>query len=69
VLHPLDTERFPLSPANRYHSDRLVVAPGSRFDILVEADQSGAWAFHSHILSHVEGPEGMYGMVTALMVR
>jgi FtsP/CotA-like multicopper oxidase with cupredoxin domain len=49
--------------------DTLVVAPGSRFDIIVKADQPGAWAFHCHILSHVEGPEGMYGMVTALVVE
>ena len=28
----------------------------------------GAWAFHCHILPHVEGPEGMFGMVTALVV-
>jgi manganese oxidase len=70
VLHPLDhTERFPLSPATRYHADTLVVAPGSRFDILGKADQPGAWAFDCHILSHVEGPEGRYGMVTALVVR
>jgi FtsP/CotA-like multicopper oxidase with cupredoxin domain len=29
----------------------------------------GVWAFHCHILNHVEGPEGMFGMVTALVVR
>jgi uncharacterized cupredoxin-like copper-binding protein len=78
LLHPMHLhgfhftvvgeDGFPLSPANRYQADTLVVAPGSRFDILVEADQPGAWAFHCHILSHVEGPEGMYGMVTALVV-
>jgi len=27
------------------------------------------WAFHCHILSHVEGPQGMFGMVTALIVK
>jgi hypothetical protein len=27
------------------------------------------WAFHCHILNHVEGPEGMFGMVTALVVQ
>ena len=79
LLHPMHlhgfhflvvgVDGFPLSPANRYLADTLVVAPGSRFDILVKADQPGAWAFHCHILSHVEGPEGMYGMVTALVVQ
>jgi FtsP/CotA-like multicopper oxidase with cupredoxin domain len=78
LLHPMHLHGFhftvvgedgyPLSPANRYLADTLVVAPGSRYDIIVAADQPGAWAFHCHILSHVEGPEGMYGMVTALVV-
>ena len=78
LLHPMHLhgfhflvvgqDGFPLAPANRYLADTLVVAPGSRYDILVHADQPGAWAFHCHILSHVEGPQGMYGMVTALVV-
>jgi FtsP/CotA-like multicopper oxidase with cupredoxin domain len=51
-----------------YEADTLVVAPGQRFDILIEARARGVWAFHCHILPHVEGPEGMFGMVTALVV-
>jgi len=51
-----------------FKADTLVVAPGETFEVLVHADQPGAWAFHCHILSHVEGPEGMFGMVTALIV-
>ena len=31
----------------------------------VECERLGAWAFHGHILPHVEGPDGM---VTALVV-
>jgi manganese oxidase len=50
-------------------ADTLVVAPGSRFDIMVHATEPGAWAFHCHILPHVEGPEGMFGMETALVVQ
>jgi FtsP/CotA-like multicopper oxidase with cupredoxin domain len=79
LLHPMHLHGFhfqvvgvdgyPLSPANRYMADTLVVAPGSRYDLLVKADEPGAWAFHCHILSHVEGPEGMFGMVTALVVE
>ncbi|HET9672499.1 MAG TPA: multicopper oxidase domain-containing protein [Actinomycetota bacterium] len=78
LLHPMHlhgfhfrvvgVDGFPLAPANRYLADTLVVAPGSRYDILVEASAPGAWAFHCHILSHVEGPEGMFGMVTAVVV-
>ncbi len=52
-----------------YMADTLVVAPGQRFDILVHAVHPGVWAYHCHILPHVEGPGGMYGMVTALVVQ
>jgi FtsP/CotA-like multicopper oxidase with cupredoxin domain/plastocyanin len=60
---------FPFEPEDRYMADTLVIAPGQRFDILVKADAPGAWAFHCHILSHAEGPAGMFGMVTALVVE
>lgn len=52
-----------------YMADTLMVAPGQRFDILVKTDYPGVWAYHCHILPHVEGPEGMFGMVTALIVQ
>jgi FtsP/CotA-like multicopper oxidase with cupredoxin domain len=29
----------------------------------------GVWAYHCHILTHAEGPNGMFGMVTALIVE
>ena len=60
---------FVLSHANRFMADTLMIAPGQRFDVLVHADNPGVWAFHCHILPHVEGPQGMYGMVTALVVQ
>lgn len=60
---------FVLAPANRYMADTLQIAPGQRFDLLVKADYPGVWAYHCHILPHVEGPHGMYGMVTALVVE
>lgn len=52
-----------------YKVDTLMVAPGERYDVLVKADEPGAWAFHCHILNHVEGPNGMFGMVTAVIVE
>jgi FtsP/CotA-like multicopper oxidase with cupredoxin domain len=52
-----------------YMADTISVAPGQRFDILLKADQPGVWAYHCHVLPHVEGPEGMFGMVTALVVQ
>ena len=60
---------FVLDPAQRYMADTLMVAPGQRFDVLVRAEYPGVWAYHCHILPHVEGPQGMYGMVTALVVE
>ena len=60
---------FVLAPGQRYMADTLMVAPGQRFDVLVDADYPGVWAYHCHILPHVEGPQGMYGMVTALIVQ
>ena len=52
-----------------HFEDTVLVAPGERVDVLIEATELGAWAFHCHILTHAEGPEGMFGMVTALIVE
>ncbi|HET6380416.1 MAG TPA: multicopper oxidase domain-containing protein [candidate division Zixibacteria bacterium] len=52
-----------------HYEDTVLVAPGERIDVLVEATEVGTWAFHCHILTHAEGPEGMFGMVTALIVQ
>ncbi|MEK7247386.1 MAG: copper oxidase [Chloroflexota bacterium] len=51
-----------------FRCDTINVAPGERWDAIVVADNPGVWAFHCHILSHVEGSKGMFGMVTALIV-
>ena len=52
-----------------FRCDTITVSPGERWDAIVVADNPGAWAFHCHILSHAEGPTGMFGMVTALIVE
>jgi FtsP/CotA-like multicopper oxidase with cupredoxin domain len=49
--------------------DTLNVAPGERYDVLVTAHSPGVWAFHCHILTHAESAHGMFGMVTALIVK
>lgn len=67
VQRVISKDGYPLSAP--YDVDTLMVAPGERYDVLVEADAPGVWAFHCHILSHVEGPEGMFGMVTAVIVE
>jgi manganese oxidase len=49
--------------------DTVLIAPGERVDVLVDATEPGGWAFHCHILNHVEAEDGMFGMVTALVVE
>ncbi len=51
-----------------YDCDTLGVNPGERADVIINAERPGLWAFHCHILPHVEGADGMFGMVTALIV-
>ncbi len=51
-----------------FSCDTLGVNPGERYDVTITADRAGIWAFHCHILPHVEGLNGMFGMVTALIV-
>ncbi|MDO8485999.1 MAG: multicopper oxidase domain-containing protein [Candidatus Limnocylindrales bacterium] len=58
--HPLGTAEF--------DCDTLSVSPGERYDVLIKVDRPGVWAFHCHILPHVEGASGMFGMVSTLIV-
>lgn len=48
--------------------DTINVAPGERYTVLYRLTEPGVWAWHCHILTHAEGPDGMFGMVTALIV-
>jgi FtsP/CotA-like multicopper oxidase with cupredoxin domain len=59
--HPLGSAAFTC--------DTLGVNPGERWDVVIKCDELGAWAFHCHILQHAEGQNGMFGMVTALVVQ
>jgi FtsP/CotA-like multicopper oxidase with cupredoxin domain len=51
-----------------FYCDTLGVNPGERYDVNIVADRPGVWAFHCHILPHVEGADGMFGMVSTLLV-
>ena len=51
-----------------FDCDTLGVNPGERYDVVVDLDRPGLWAFHCHILPHAEGASGMFGMVNTLMV-
>jgi manganese oxidase len=52
-----------------WRCDTLNVAPGERWDVIVNCNNPGTWAFHCHILPHAESDHGMFGMVTALVVQ
>ena len=58
---------YPL--ANPSKEDTVLVAPGERVSVLVQATEPGVWAWHCHILTHAEREDGMFGMVTALIVQ
>ena len=52
-----------------YKADTVLVAPGERVDVTVEASEVGLWAFHCHVLSHAETEAGMFDMVTVVIVQ
>jgi len=52
-----------------YRADTVTVAPGERYTVAVHATELGTWAWHCHILGHAERSDGMFGMVTALVVQ
>jgi FtsP/CotA-like multicopper oxidase with cupredoxin domain len=76
-IHPMHQHQFPqlvfakdgFPLENPYWADTVNVAPGERYSVLVHADRVGTWVWHCHILTHVESEEGMFGMVTALIVE
>ncbi|MFL5679901.1 MAG: multicopper oxidase family protein [Chloroflexota bacterium] len=67
-MHVVARDGYPLGGA-AFTCDTLGVNPGERWDVVVRCEEPGAWAFHCHILPHAEGPNGMFGMVTALVVQ
>jgi manganese oxidase len=76
MIHPMHLHGMPMTVfahdgylvPQPYMCDTLNIAPGQRFETIVEATEPGIWAFHCHILNHAESDHGMYGMVTALIV-
>jgi uncharacterized cupredoxin-like copper-binding protein len=76
TAHPMHLHQFPqlvyakdgIPLDNPYWADTINVAPGERYSVLFQADTQGTWVYHCHILTHVERAEGMFGMVTAVVV-
>ena len=63
----IDKDGWPLP--NPFRCDTLNISPGERWDVIVNCNNPGVWAFHCHILPHAESDHGMFGMVTALVVQ
>jgi FtsP/CotA-like multicopper oxidase with cupredoxin domain len=77
MIHPMHLHGMPMKVIDKdgwpqpqpWLCDTLNVAPGERWDVIVDCDNPGTWAFHCHILPHAESEHGMFGMVTALIVK
>lgn len=75
-IHPMHLHQFPQIVVakdgfpldNPYVADTVNVAPGERYTVLINPNLEGTWVWHCHILTHVERDEGMFGMVTAIVV-
>jgi FtsP/CotA-like multicopper oxidase with cupredoxin domain len=67
-MHVVARDGYPLGSA-AFFCDTLGVNPGERWDVVIRCEDAGAWAFHCHILQHAEGQDGMFGMVTALVIK
>ena len=75
--HPMHMHQFPqlvyakdgIPLDHPYWADTINVAPGERYSVLWPAEDPGVWVWHCHILTHVENEEGMFGMVTAVIVE
>lgn len=77
MIHPMHLHGMPMTAIatdghplpQPFTCDTLNIAPGQRWDAIIDATEPGTWLFHCHILSHAESPEGMFGMATALIVE
>lgn len=50
-------------------ADTIWISPGERYTVVYTAVDAGVWAWHCHILTHAETPDGMKYMVTALVIN
>jgi plastocyanin len=74
--HPMHMHQFPqlvyakdgIPLEQPYFADTINVSPGERYSVLFQAQDPGTWVWHCHILTHVEREDGMFGMVTAVVV-
>jgi FtsP/CotA-like multicopper oxidase with cupredoxin domain len=76
-IHPMHLHQFPqliiakdgIALDQPYWADTVNVAPGERYTVLFNPDTPGTWVWHCHILTHVEREDGVFGMLTAIIVQ
>ena len=77
MIHPMHLHGIPQTVISKdgnnlpvpYLVDTILVAPGERYDCVIDCDEPGVWAYHCHVLTHAESRHGMFGMVTVLIVK
>lgn len=77
MIHPMHLHGLPQQVISKdgwpvpqpYLCDTLNIAPGERYDVIIDCTEPGFWAYHCHILTHAESRDGMFGMVTVLVVE
>ena len=67
--HGLVVARDGVIMESPFWTDTINVAPGERWTVVYNMKDVGAWAWHCHILTHAETPQGMKYMVTAVIVE
>ena len=57
----------PIPPNQRLWVDTLIIGPGERYDVILEGNNPGIWAFHTHVTDHEtncwKAPGGMHTMI------
>lgn len=77
LIHPMHLHGLAMKVVARdgrplpqpYYVDTLTISPGERWDTIVSGENPGVWALHCHVLPHAEGETGMFGLVTAVIVK
>jgi len=77
LIHPMHLHGIPQLVISKdgwylpvpYMCDTLNIAPGERYDVVIDCTEPGVWAYHCHVLTHAESRHGMFGMVTVLIVQ
>ena len=64
-----DSGRVGWEQAAPWKCDALNIAPGEPWNVIVNCNTSGTWAFRCHILPHAESDHGTIGIPTALIVQ